>query len=123
MSKINSLALLLSCFIVVNNLILESTNVTITLDRLYEKYTGKKGTIVIESFSKLDIIDTTRNIYFKSKISDEKNITYEVDCGFWRANDSQLYIFCSIGENIPSGNYSLNFKEIPEIKYKIILLL
>ena len=42
MSKINSLALLLSCFIVVNNLILDSTNVTITLDRLYEKYTGKK---------------------------------------------------------------------------------
>ena len=117
MSKINSLALLLSCFIVVNNLILDSTNVTITLDRLYEKYTGKKGTIAIESFSKFDIIDTTRNIYFKSKISNEKNITYEVDCGFWRANDSQLYVFCNIGENIPSGNYSLNFKETPEIKY------
>ena len=99
----------------------DSTKVTISLKGLYENYVGKKGTIIIETdFNPdFDIIDTTRDIYFNVKITNEKSNNYAVYGGFWRVKGENLYIICNIGENIPSGNYSLNFIELPTFNYKI----
>ena len=34
--------------------------------------------------------------------------------------DSQVYVFCNIGDDIPAGNYSLNFENISTFSYQYI---
>ena len=95
------------------------TRITLTLGSLYAENIGKKGTIVISAFTNLEfnIIDTTKSVFFKSNIINGQSDEYEVDCGFWKAKNDRLYMFCNIGENIPAGNYILNPGQTSGITY------
>ena len=117
MSRLNPLILIFCCFLFVKNL--QEIEVTVGLNRLYEEHTGKKGTIVVttdynQAFD--NFVDTSKTPIFKTSISNEgKN--YDVDCGFYKTENENLYVFCNIGENIPLGNYSLSFTETQVINY------
>ena len=122
MPGLKRLIIVLSCFLSVLSLKEEISeeSVTIQVQNLFEEFTGNKGTIkvLMHSNPNFDIIDTSKNIYFKTKITNEQSSSYLVDCGFWKAKEEDLYIYCNIGENIPSGKYSLNLKEVSTITYK-----
>ena len=123
MSRLNLLILIFS-WISISCLKVENTEVIVTSKRLYENYVGKKGTIVIEAEPESEFItqDTSKTTYFKSKIVQEPNYSKEVDCGFWKAEGEDLFIFCNIGEDIPQGNYSLSFRETSTINYNNYLV-
>ena len=84
---------------------------------------GKKGTIGIKA-NKIDKFsyDTSRDIYFKSKIIGGPN-PFEVDCGFWYASKDKLYVFCNVDNSIPAGNYTLDLPQSHNLNIKIIVLL
>ena len=87
----------------------------ISLNNLSSKIIGKKGTIIIESNqASLFEIDTSRKIYFQSKISDK----YDVDCGFWKDSDDKMYVFCNLDTNIPEGAHYITFQGIPKFTYQ-----
>ena len=120
MSGLKTLIFILGYFLSINCLKEKNNPITISLVNLYEGYTGKKGTIVIkvdttQAFD--NIKDTSKSTCFNAKITDEKSNSFSIDCGFWKAENEDLFIFCNIGENIAAGNYSLNFRETPEISY------
>ena len=96
----------------------ENEEVTVTLMGLSVQYTGKKGTLaIIASSTHTFKEDTTRKIYFESKISNERN-TYKVECGFWKALEDNLYAFCSIRTDIPAGKYNIDFTGISQFDYQ-----
>ena len=97
----------------------ENIDVTISLRELNSKYVGKKGTLAIETYSSSIKFeeDSTRKIYFKSKVLNNAN-TFEVDCGFSKLSEYDTYVFCNIDTNIPIGNYSIEFKDIPKFEYQ-----
>ena len=118
MSRLNPLILIVCCFLLVNNL--QEIEVTVGLGRLYEEHTGKKGTIVVTTDynSAFDnFVDTSKTPIFKTSVSNERK-NYDVDCGFYKTEDENLYVFCNIKEDIPSGNYILSFNESQVIGYE-----
>ena len=76
----------------------KNEEITIRIRKLYDNFTGKKGTLVIEvEESTLDIENTSKNTCFKTQISNEQSNSYQVNCGFWKAINQNLFIFCDIG--------------------------
>ena len=118
MSKMKSFIFVILCLFFATCLI-ENEEVTITLEKLSIEYTGKKGTLAVETYTSYTFKeDTTKKIYFDSTISNEKN-EYTTKCGFWKAlEDKNLYVFCNIGTDIPSGNYTIDFSGIPKFNYQ-----
>lgn len=41
-----------------------------------------------------------------------------MDCGLWKHSEVYFYVFCNIGNDIPAGNYSLDFSGIPKFNYQ-----
>ena len=111
------LILFVGCFLLINCLKEENTNVIITLNEVTNNDLGKKGTIVILSTpdSTFDFIDTTKTTKFKSKLINNKKEEYQVDCGFFKAEGRQLYTFCNYDEKIPAGNYTLDISGVTPI--------
>ena len=117
MERIKILILIFGRFLSIICLRDKNEEITIRIRKLYDNFTGKKGTLVIEvEESTLDIENTSKNTCFKTQISNERN-SYQVNCGFWKAIDQNLFIFCDIGEDIPAGKYSINLKNTPKISY------
>ena len=116
MSK--TLLLLISSFMLITCLE-EPTEVDIELGGFDTTYIGKKGTIALYPYyySTIDSSDTTRAISFKANITNESSNSYEVGCGVFKAEGQQLYIFCEIDENIPTGKYIINLAGITGISF------
>ena len=91
---------------------------TVTLYSLYSKNIGRKGTLLIEAgpSSNFDR-DSTKKILFQTKIISQNN-SRTVDCGLLKLIDDRLYAFCNIGTDIPSGNYTISFSNIPSFNYQ-----
>ena len=87
-------------------------NVSLFIQSLEENFVGKKGTIVVDCFydAPFDYTDKTKKTYFKTSIKNGNN-SYEINCGFWPKEISEFHIrlFCNIDENIPAGDYLVNF--------------
>ena len=123
MIRLKLLIFILGSFLCVNCIKEENEAIIINLRNLYEDYTGKKGTLVVvaESDKTFDIKDTSKQTIFRIPITNEKSDSYIVGCGFWKAELENLFIFCNIREEIPAGNYSLNFSQAYNINLEIIL--
>ena len=120
MSILKSVFIIFCCFLLVQCLKEEKKDITVYLIRIYEKNIGRKGTVVLEVDrldESLDFTDTSKTTYFKANISNNET-SYNVDCGFWKANGERLYVFCNVDEKIPSGQYEIDFKQVPKINYK-----
>ena len=113
-----NLLIILVNFLLIICLKEENPEVTINIGYLNEKPIGRKGTVVISAYSSyFNIIDTSKTVCFKSKFTNGGN-SYDVDCGFWKAENENLYIFCNVDENIPAGDISFNFDGTQKINYK-----
>ena len=120
MSILKSVFIIFCCFLLVQCLKEEKKDITVYLIRIYEKNIGRKGTVVLEVDrldESLDFTDTSKTTYFKANISNNET-SYNVDCGFWKANGERLYVFCNVDEKIPSGQYGIDFKQESKINYK-----
>jgi len=80
MPGLKRLIIVLSCFLSVLSLKEEISeeSVTIQVQNLFEEFTGNMGTIkvLMHSNPNFDIIDTSKNIYFKAKITNEQSSSY-----------------------------------------------
>ena len=117
MSKLKSFIFIFLCLFFVTCLEVNE-DVTIDLFHLNSKQTGKKGTVAVhaipyDKFSE----DTSRKIYFHTKITDGTN-TFDVDCGFSKPGKYSFFVFCNLNTNIPAGNYSIDFTGIPKFDYQ-----
>ena len=118
MKYLTNLIIILGAFFLINCLKEENTDVTITINSLDEKKIGRKGTVVINAYSSdFNIIDTSKTISFKSKFTNGGN-NYDVDCGFFKAENENLYVFCNVDETIPAGEVSFNLENTGKIIYK-----
>ena len=121
MSKMKSYFAILFLFIFVKCFKENTMEVKLTIKYLYESYVGKKGTVVvqvIDEYSSFDIIDTSKTTYFTSVVTNEELNSYDINCGFFHSKNEYLHIFCNIDDNIPKGNYSINFPEEPITNYR-----
>ena len=117
MSKMKSFIFIVLCLFFATCLKDEEES-TVSLNELFNKYTGKKGTLAISASSDYKFNeDTTRLTNFESNISDKKN-SYKAKCGFWKATEDKLYVFCNIDTDIPAGNYTIDFTGIPKFNYQ-----
>lgn len=41
-----------------------------------------------------------------------------MDCGFWKSEKEDFYVFCNLDNNIPAGNYTLDFSGISKFNYQ-----
>ena len=119
MRKSNLLIILVGCFLFINCLKEENADITITLQGIYNSNLGKKGTIAIFSLASADFTftDTSKSIKFQSKLKNQEK-EYQVNCGFWKPGNEKydfLYTFCNYDENIPAGNYILDFSGVSPI--------
>ena len=100
------------------------TNITITVEDFFEDFNcvGKKGVLALATdfkdenniFDKLNIESQTK---FKTIIiSNETTKEYEINCRLFKYTERPLTVFCELDENIPQGNYSINFNNIT-LKY------
>lgn len=102
---------------------LKENPATIKINGLYHNKDtiGKKGTVVIQcsyDSSSVNIIDTTKTPFFSPKIVDNQGKEKNVNCGFWRKEQTSLYIFCNIDESVNVGEYTISFNETLSLKYK-----
>ena len=119
MRKSNLLIILVGCFLFINCLKEENTDITITLQKIYDNNLGKKGTIAIYSSANPDFsfTDTSKSIKFQSKLKNQEK-EYQVNCGFWKPGNEKydfLYTFCNYDETIPAGNYNLDITGVSPI--------
>ena len=117
MPKLKSFVLIILCLFFATCL-KENQDKTITLKETAAKYIGKKGTLAIsagETYGFND--DISKTISYKAKITSGAN-SFDVDCGFYKASEKNLYAFCKIGTNIPAGKYSIDFSGIPKFNYQ-----
>ena len=118
MSRLKILILIFGCFLSVICLRDKNEKIIINISDLYEENMGKKGTLVLEvAESSMDIENTSKDTCFNTQISNEQGNLYPVKCGFWKARNQSLFIFCDIGEDIPAGKYHINLENTPEISY------
>ena len=93
-------------------LIEDPKNIIIELGGIETEKIGKKGTLVIGSEQKgstYTITNTNRETCIDAKISNG-NGEYSIKCGLWSEGlGYSLYVFCSIGEDINPGDYSVSF--------------
>ena len=105
-------------FIFCSNRNLKEARVLIEIDITIKDFVyksniiGKHGTLVLNgkypSEIGVRIIDTKRNFWFNTIISDK----YEANCGLWKPENEELYIFCDISNSIPKGEYNLILNNI-----------
>lgn len=87
---------------------------------LFEEQVGKIGTLAFyfytleTSFDK----DISRKTLFNATITSENNNEFKIKCGFWQAEERDLYIFCNLDEKIPAGKYSINLDNISGINFQ-----
>ena len=117
--KLKSLLIIFDCFLLINCLKEENTDVTVNLYGLYDEHIGKKGTVVIVCTPALDfpIVDTSKTVRFQLSITNGKNYL-SVGCGFFKTEREDLYVFCNVDETIPAGNYTFNLDGIKPITYE-----
>ena len=98
----------------------ENADVTLSLSELETKSIGRKGAVLINTrvypFSQFDK-DPTRKTIFSSRIYNAMN-SYLVDCGLWNPSQSNLYVFCNIDTNVPSGIYYIDFSVSGKFNYQ-----
>ena len=118
MSELKSLIFIFIC-IVFANCLETNEDINVIPKKLISEYIGKKGTLVISADAGESKFkeDETRKASFNHTVYDE-NKTFNVECGLWMHSGDNLYIFCNIGNDIPAGHYSINFKEIPKFVYQ-----
>ena len=95
------------------------TNITIIVEDFFEdsNYVGKKGALALITnftdenniFDKLNIESQTK---FKTIIISNETKDYEINCRLFKYTEIPLKVFCELDENIPKGNYSINFNNI-----------
>ena len=120
MTKLKSVIIILGCFLLIDCLKEENTDVTITLNGFYTEYIAKKATVVIYTMSStqdFNIIDTSKKVRFQLSLTNGEN-SYSVGCGFFRAKEENLFIFCNVDEEMPAGNYTFNLDGIQPITYE-----
>ena len=117
--KLKSLLIIFDCFLLINCLKEENTDVTVNLYGLYDEHIGKKGTVVIVCTPALDfpIVDTSKTVRFQLSITNGKNYL-SVGCGFFKTEREDLYVFCNVDETIPAGNYTFDLDGIQPITYE-----
>ena len=97
----------------------ENPGNTVTLHGLNRKYVGKKGFLTIHASSTNEFEeDTTLLTHFQANISDTNTTIFNPKCGLWILPKESLYVFCEIGTDIPSGNYSIDFSGIQPFEYQ-----
>ena len=120
MARYKSLIIILGCFFLIDCLKETNIDVSLILYGFHDEYIGKKGTAVIRTRTdsqELNIIDTSKTVGFQLNVTNEEKF-YEVGCGFFRAEEDDLYVFCNVDETIPAGNYTFNLDGIQPITYE-----
>ena len=71
MIKLNSLIIIFGCFLLIDCLKEENTDIELTLNGLFDKNIGKKGTVVIRGRPSPDIniIDTSKTVRFQLRLT------------------------------------------------------
>ena len=95
--KLKSLLIIFDCFLLINCLKEENTDVTVNLYGLYDEHIGKKGTVVIVCTPALDfpIVDTTKTVRFQLSITNGKNYL-SVGCGFFKTEEKTYMYFATL---------------------------
>ena len=109
---------LLSLF-TVECLIENKEELYLTFEEMRIDTVGKIGTAVayFHSNQQHNIVDINKKTCFTTQISDGKG-THDVKCGLWTQGDnSNIFIFCNIESNIPSGNYYIFLNETKSFTY------
>ena len=80
-------------------------------------YVGKKGALALNtSFIDENNVFDTSNIEnqtnFKNIIKSKEEKEYEINCRLFKYTHYPLIVLCELDENIPQGNYSINFNNI-----------
>ena len=91
----------------------------ITLNYVVFKEVGIKGTIIAEVDDGFN--STSTALIFNGQISKVQNRSeyVRVGCGFYGVwNPKKYYVFCKVDNKIPSGNYILDFINLPRFIYK-----
>ena len=120
MARYKSLIIILGCFFLIDCLKETNIDVSLILYGFHDEYIGKKGTAVIRTRTdsqELNIIDTSKTVGFQLNVTNEEKF-YEVGCGFFRAEEDDLYVFCNVDETIPAGNYTFDLDGIQPITYE-----
>lgn len=106
---------------------IETTSIKVKINKII-KEVGKKGTLVLYTNFMYDgsfqITDTQRNTYFSMNIIGKNQNKFEIQCGLWKPEIHDLYIFCDINEEIPEDTYTLEKKDISffyKEEYNIII--
>ena len=120
MSKL--LTLLLVSFLGIDCILKDQIDLQLFLKEIETSTIGKKGTVIVSFSQEEQIIEfknSKKEICFNSTISDGTN-SFAVNCGLWNAKDSsyEIYAFCNVDANIPSGNYVLLLSEVQPFFYK-----
>jgi hypothetical protein len=95
------------------------TNINIAVEDFneYPTYVGKKGALALTTnftdenniFDKLNIESQTK---FKTIITSSETKDYEINCRLFKYTEKPLTVFCELDENIPKGDYTINFNNI-----------
>ena len=121
MIQLKSLIIILGCFLLIDCLKEENTDVTLSLNGFFKDNIGKKATLAIYSSSSTqdfnNIIDTSKKVRFQLSLTSGEKY-YSVGCGFFRAEGEQLYTFCNVDEEVPAGDYTFNLNGIQPITYE-----
>ena len=115
MSKLKCFIFIFLCHFFLTLVEGNEEDAVISIGELLTKSIGRKGAILLESRVYDPFIeDPIRKICFQAKVSNEKY----VDCGIYKPKRSYFYIFWNIGTDIPAGNHSLNFTDVPTFQYQ-----
>ena len=112
--NINGSFLFLFLNFILFSLSYSSEIVNLKINQITTSYIGKKGILILKTD---EIRQNIHNIIneeeikncFKTTIYSKNNDNfYEINCGFLKGLiNSEIYIFCEIGENINSGEYTI----------------
>ena len=103
-------------FLSIDCLLKDQINLQLSQGYIQTETVGKKGTVIV-TFEQKDVPkefkNTKKEKWFDTTISNGDK-SYNISCGLWNSRDEyrQILAFCYIEENIPSGNYSISFKDI-----------
>ena len=104
-----------------NCLISDLPEINLSLYQMNFEDVGKKGTAIAlfnPNIKDHHIVDTNKDICFTTDITNGKK-NHEVKCGLWREEGNyEIFIFCDIDSNIPSGDYYILFNETEPFPYK-----
>ena len=111
--------IIFGCFLLIDCLKEENTDIELTLIGLFDKNIGKKWTVVIRGRPSPDIniIDTSKTVRLQLRLTSGEKF-YSIGCGFFKAEGEDLYTFCNVDEEIPAGNYTFNLDGVQPITYE-----